>query len=110
MRNARTTSWTYKSKQAFDGAREAMLKGQEERGGAEMLGGGGNVISRVILSQVCNDGEGGRRTIDGAAELGSSNIVNQHVFETQLAIFSRYKGAFHRERLDRERLAPLQTS
>ena len=54
------------------------------------------------MSQVCNDGEGGRRTIDGAAELGSSNIVNQHVFETQLAIFSRYiEGAFHRERLDR---------
>ena len=68
------------------------------------------MISRV-MSQVCNDGEGGRRTIDGAAELGSSNIVNQHVFETQLAIFSRYiEGAFHRERLDRERLAPLQTS
>ena len=42
------------------------------------------------MSQVCNDGEGGRRTIDGAAELGSSDIVNQHVFETQLAIFSRY--------------------
>jgi hypothetical protein len=29
------------------------------------------------MSQVGNDGEGGKRTIDGTAELGSSNIVNQ---------------------------------
>ena len=41
MRNARTTSWTYSQHLM---AREAMLEGQEERGGAEMLGGGGNVM------------------------------------------------------------------
>ena len=60
------------------------------------------------MSQVGNDGEGGMRTIDCAVELDSSNIVNKHVFTTQLAIFfrlSRYKGSFRGERL--ERLASL---
>jgi hypothetical protein len=44
-------------------------------------------VTSKVMSQVGNDGEGGRRTIDSAVELDSLSIVNQHVFTMQLAMF-----------------------
>jgi hypothetical protein len=37
------------SVRAFDAACEAMLEGEEERGGAEMLGGGGKTLLAPLL-------------------------------------------------------------
>lgn len=66
---------------AFEAARDAILDGEEDRGGAEVLGGGGKVILLVwLLSELSgagysSEGEGGTRlSCSGRLGTESSSI------------------------------------